>query len=71
VANNQINSLPLGNTLTESTTLSTRLQPTGISVGSPLSLTLVYGTGTNGPTGDNGNLQSQTIAVPTLTNTQT
>ncbi len=33
-------------------------------------MTFVYGTGTNGTVGDNGNLQSQTIAVPTLTNTQ-
>jgi len=34
-------------------------------------LTLSYGTGGNSIIGDNGNLQSQTIAVPTLTNTQT
>lgn len=69
-ANNHVNSLPLGNTLTETTTFNTRFQPTGITVGSPLILTFVYGTGTNGTVGDNGNLQSQTIAVPTLTNAQ-
>jgi RHS repeat-associated protein len=69
-ANSEINSLPLGNTLTEATTFNMRFQPTGITVGSPLSLTFVYGTGTNGTIGDNGNLQSQTITVPGLTNNQ-
>jgi len=69
--NDMLSSLTLGNTLVESTTFNPRFQPITIQAGSQLNLTLTYGTGSNGTIGDNGNLQSQQIAISGLTNNQT
>jgi YD repeat-containing protein len=65
-ANNRINSLTFGNTLVEATTFNTRLQPSQIQAGTLLTLGFTYGTSNN-----NGNVQSQTITLPGLANTQT
>jgi len=62
-----VTSLQLGNGHWESTTFNSRLQPTQIALGSTISATdllkLDYGYGT---TDNNGNVQTQTITVPTV-----
>jgi len=62
-----VTSLQLGNGRWESTTFNNRLQPTQIALGSTISATdllkLDYGYGT---TDNNGNVQTQTITVPTV-----
>ena len=73
-ANGGMSSLTLGNSLMETTTFNKRFQPSGITLGSLLSLSYSYGTGTNGTVGDNGNVQSQTITAsgqPTIQQTYT
>jgi RHS repeat-associated protein len=62
-----VTDLQLGNGLWEQTLYNTRLQPTGLRLGTTpggsnrLNLTYAYGTANN-----NGNVQSQTITVPTV-----
>jgi len=62
-----VTSLQLGNGHWESTTFNSRLQPTQIALGSTTSaidlLKLDYG---YGMTDNNGNVQTQTITVPTI-----
>jgi len=65
--NGAVTSMQLGNGRWESTQFNSRLQPTQIALGSTISATdllkLDYGYGT---TDNNGNVQTQTITVPTI-----
>jgi RHS repeat-associated protein len=59
-ANGRVSSMTLGNSLAETTTFNQRFQPTAIQAGSLLTVGFTYGTGT---TGDNGNVQTQSITA--------